>query len=75
MNLDLILRAQREKGQVTDLVLTGGGAKGDVLAQILADVLGTAAVAGSVCGYSREWDINGEKVILGVRKEMNGGEE
>lgn len=40
MNLDLILRAQREKGQVTDLVLTGGGAKGDVLAQILADVLG-----------------------------------
>ncbi len=42
---------------------------------ILADVLGTVAVAGSVCGYSREWDINGEKVILGVRKEMNGGEE
>ena len=40
MNLDLILKAQREKEAVTELVLTGGGAKGDVLAQILADVLG-----------------------------------
>lgn len=40
MNLDLILKAQQEKGQITELVLTGGGAKGDVLAQILADVLG-----------------------------------
>lgn len=40
MNLDLILKAQREKEPVTELVLTGGGARGDVLAQILADVLG-----------------------------------
>ena len=40
MNLDLILKAQREKEPVTELVLTGGGVRGDVLAQILADVLG-----------------------------------
>lgn len=40
MNLDLILQAQREKGPITELTLTGGGARGDVLAQILADVLG-----------------------------------
>ncbi len=41
MNLDLILQAQREKGPITELTLTGGGARGDVLSQILADVLGT----------------------------------
>lgn len=40
MNLDLILRAHRENIEVKELVLTGGGAKGDVLSQILADVLG-----------------------------------
>lgn len=40
MNLDLILKAHREHTEITELILTGGGAKGDVLAQILADVLG-----------------------------------
>lgn len=40
MNLDLILDAHREHAEITELILTGGGAKGDVLAQILADVLG-----------------------------------
>lgn len=39
MNLDIILNAQKERVDITELVLTGGGAKGDVLAQILADVL------------------------------------
>lgn len=40
MNLDVILKAQREHIDGKELILTGGGAKGDVLAQILADVLG-----------------------------------
>ena len=40
MNLSVILEAQREHMKGKELVLTGGGAKGDVLAQILSDVLG-----------------------------------
>lgn len=40
MNLSVILEAQREHMEGKELVLTGGGAKGDVLAQILSDVLG-----------------------------------
>lgn len=40
MNLDIILEAHREREEITELVLTGGGAKGDILAQILSDVLG-----------------------------------
>ena len=40
MNLDVILSAQREKREITELVLTGGGARGDASAQILSDVLG-----------------------------------
>ncbi len=40
MNLSVILEAQREHVEGKELVLTGGGAKGDVLAQILSDVLG-----------------------------------
>ena len=39
-NLGIILEKQRENGEIQDLVLTGGGAKGDTLSQILADVLG-----------------------------------
>lgn len=37
---DIEEEKQRERGKITELVLTGGGAKGDVLSQILADVLG-----------------------------------
>ncbi|MCD7818511.1 MAG: FGGY-family carbohydrate kinase [Lachnospiraceae bacterium] len=40
MNLDLIKKAQEEKYEITELILTGGGAKGDGTTQILADVLG-----------------------------------
>ncbi len=40
MNLDLILSAHREHAHVEELMLTGGGAKGNVVAQILSDVLG-----------------------------------
>ncbi|MCD7957592.1 MAG: FGGY-family carbohydrate kinase [Lachnospiraceae bacterium] len=40
MNLAIIMQAQSERGEIRELVLTGGGARGDVPAQILADVLG-----------------------------------
>lgn len=36
----IILSAQREKREITELVLTGGGARGDASAQILSDVPG-----------------------------------
>ncbi len=39
MNLNLILEAHRQNAPVTELALTGGGAKGNIVAQILADVL------------------------------------
>ena len=35
---------------------------------IKADVLGLDVVAGSVDGYQKEWNINGETVLLGVKK-------
>lgn len=38
MNLELILQAHRQNTNIDELILTGGGAKGDVVAQILADV-------------------------------------
>lgn len=40
MNMAIILEAQREYGPIEELVLTGGGAKGDIVAQVLADVFG-----------------------------------
>lgn len=39
MNLDVILSAYRQYLPVDHMILTGGGAKGDILSQILADVL------------------------------------
>ena len=39
MNMELILKAYRKQAKIEDMCLTGGGAKGDVTAQILADVL------------------------------------
>ena len=39
MNMELILKAYRRQAKIEDMCLTGGGAKGDVTAQILADVL------------------------------------
>lgn len=44
MNLDLILRAHREHEEINRLILTGGGAKGDIVARILADVTGCEMV-------------------------------
>ncbi len=34
----------------------------------IGDVMADALVTGSVDGYSKEWNINGEKVTLGVKK-------
>jgi len=39
MNMELILKAYRKQADIKTMCLTGGGAKGKVVAQILADVL------------------------------------
>lgn len=39
MNLDLIMAAYRKQMDIDELILTGGGAKGDTYMQILADVM------------------------------------
>lgn len=44
MNLELILQAYRKTMKIDDLILTGGGAKGDIVAHILADVLNAPLV-------------------------------
>lgn len=44
MNLELILKAYRKYMDIDSMILTGGGAKGDVVAQILSDVLETKLV-------------------------------
>ena len=38
-------------------------------AQILKEILGTKAEYGQIAGYSKEWNINGEAVTLGVEKQ------
>ena len=43
------------------------GRKKDML---LKDVMATDVVTGAVDGYSKEWDINGEKVTIGVKKNQ-----
>ena len=37
-------------------------------AAIAGDVLADEVKAGEVAGYEKEWNINGEKVTLGVEK-------
>lgn len=37
-------------------------------AQIGADVMAEQFTCGKACGYTKEWDINGEAVVLGVQK-------
>ena len=36
--------------------------------QVSADVLADAVTVGSVSGYTKEWNINGETVTLGVER-------
>ncbi|MFP3156233.1 isoleucine--tRNA ligase [Lachnospiraceae bacterium ZAX-1] len=38
-------------------------------AQIQSEVLAVSIVADDICGYEKEWDINGEKVLLGVERK------
>ena len=37
-NLEIILQAYRKRLNVSDMIMTGGGAKGDIVCQIMADV-------------------------------------
>ena len=39
MNMELILQAYRKQAKIETMNLTGGGAKGEIVAQILSDVL------------------------------------
>lgn len=71
MNLELILRAYRKYLDIPGMILTGGGAKGDVLAQVMADVLdvelvrpdhveeatsiAAAVIAGVGCGIYKDF--------------------
>ncbi len=72
MNMDLILKAYRKKAKIETMNLTGGGAKGAVVAQILSDVLdvrfrmpdcveaataiGAAVIAGVGVGVFEDFD-------------------
>ena len=51
----------------------GGNAKIETLldencTQVSADILADAVTVGSVSGYTKEWNINGETVTLGVER-------
>ena len=48
-------------GKVADIF----AAHGD---EICGEVLADALTSGGVSGYQKEWNINGEKVVLGVEK-------
>ena len=71
-----ILTMRKEAGfEVMDKIMISYQADDKVAAifdkygdAIKADVLGLDAVAGSVDGYEKEWNINGETVLLGVKK-------
>lgn len=71
MNLELILKAYRKYLNIDRMILTGGGAKGDVVAQVLADILdaqlvrpdhveeatsiAAAVIAGVGCGIYKDF--------------------
>ena len=44
MNLEVILRSHRKMNDISELILTGGGAKGDAVTHILADVLNCSMI-------------------------------
>ncbi len=68
---------RKEAGfEVTDQITVSYKADGKVTAifekygdAIRSDVLGVAIAGDAALGYTREWNINGEKVLLGVKKE------
>lgn len=71
MNLDMILKSYRKYMDIDSMILTGGGAKGDIVAQILADVMNAemirpdhveeatsiaaAVIAGVGCGVYKDF--------------------
>lgn len=71
MNLDLILKSYRKYLDIDSMILTGGGAKGDIVAQILSDVMNAemirpdhveeatsiaaAVIAGVGCGVYKDF--------------------
>ena len=63
MNLEIILQAHRKSSKIDRMILTGGGAKGDIVAQILADVLKTELVRPN---YVEESTSIAAAVIAGV---------
>ncbi len=72
MNLDLILDSYRKYMHIHKMILTGGGAKGDIVAHILSDILETelirpshveeatsiaaAVIAGVGCGIYKDFN-------------------
>ena len=63
MNLEIILQAHRKSADIHKMILTGGGAKGDVVVQILADVLQSELVRPN---YVEESTSIAAAVIAGV---------
>ena len=66
---------RKEAGfQVTDRIILSYVAEGNCLAvltgknDIASDVLAEEIISGVTDGYIKEWDINGEKVTLSVKK-------
>ena len=71
MNLDLILKSYRKYLDIDSMILTGGGAQGDIVAQILSDVMNAemirpdhveeatsiaaAVIAGVGCGVYKDF--------------------
>lgn len=71
MNLELILKAYRKYLSIDRMILTGGGAKGDIVAEVLSDILNAelvrpdhveeatsiaaALIAGVGCGVYRDF--------------------
>lgn len=81
MNLDLILQAYRKYLDIDHMILTGGGAKSDIVTQILADVMqvkfvrpnyveeatsiAAAVIAGVGCGIYEDFSAVGKYLKFG----------
>lgn len=82
MNMELILQAHRKNIPVEKMILTGGGAKGDIVAKILADVLecemkrpdymeestsiAAAVIAGVGCGVYEDFHAINKFITFGT---------
>ncbi len=91
MNLELILKAYRKYLDIDRLILTGGGAKGDIVAQILSDVLeaslvrpdhveeatsiAAAVIAGVGCGIYEDFDAIHKFLKFGTPVEPDFGKK